>query len=137
MTQKNLCKTQTHRHRKQICGCQGRVAGEKNWEFGISRCKLLYTGWISKKILLYSTENYTQYSVIKHNGKTIFLKSIYIYIHIHTYIQLNHSEEEINTTVFQFKKKKKKIKVWSHFRSKKQFEKRHKVLRVHGLYREW
>ena len=27
------------------------------WEFGISRCKLLYTGWINNKVLLYSTGN--------------------------------------------------------------------------------
>ena len=42
MTQMNLSKKrkQTHRHREQTCGCQG---GEgMDWEFGISRCKLLY-----------------------------------------------------------------------------------------------
>ena len=34
---------QTHRCREQMCGCQG--AGERggmDWEFGISRYKLLY-----------------------------------------------------------------------------------------------
>ena len=30
----------------------------KDWEFGISRCKLLYIGWINNKVLLYSTGNY-------------------------------------------------------------------------------
>ena len=34
--------------------------GEKDWEFGISRCKLLYIGWIKNKVLLYSTGNYIQ-----------------------------------------------------------------------------
>ena len=29
--------------------------GEKDWEFGISRYKLLYTGWIDEKLSLYST----------------------------------------------------------------------------------
>ena len=43
--------------------------GGKNWEFGISRCKLLYIGWINNKVLLYSTGNYTQYPEINHNGK--------------------------------------------------------------------
>ena len=30
------------RDREQTCGCQGRGGGRKDWEFGISRCKLLY-----------------------------------------------------------------------------------------------
>ena len=45
-----------------------RGEGGKDWEFGISRCKLLYIGWINK-ILLYSTGNSIQYRVISHNGK--------------------------------------------------------------------
>ena len=40
-----------------------------DWEFGISRCKLLYIEWIDNKVLLYSTGKYIQYPVIKHNGK--------------------------------------------------------------------
>ena len=39
------------------------------WEFGVSRCKLLYIEWINNKILLYSTGNYIQYPMINHNGK--------------------------------------------------------------------
>ena len=34
--------------------------GGMGWEFGISRCKLLYREWIDNKVLLYSTGNYTQ-----------------------------------------------------------------------------
>ena len=41
----------------------------KNWEFGISRCKLSCTGWINNKVLLYSSGNYIQYPVIDYNGK--------------------------------------------------------------------
>ena len=37
-----------------------------DWEFGISRCKLLYIEWINNKVLLYSTGNYIQYSVTGH-----------------------------------------------------------------------
>ena len=48
-------------------GGQGR--GGKNWDFGMSRCKLLSTGWISNKVSLYSTGSSTQYPVINHNGK--------------------------------------------------------------------
>ena len=43
--------------------------GGKDWEFGIGRCKVLSTGWINNKVLLYSTGNYIQYPVINHNEK--------------------------------------------------------------------
>jgi len=45
------------------------VAGGMDWGFGISRCKLVYIGWISNKVLLDSTGDYIQYLVISHNGK--------------------------------------------------------------------
>ena len=66
----NLSTKQIHRHREQTCGCQGeRGWGRMDWEFGISRCKLLYIEWINNKVLLYNTGNYIQYPVITHNGK--------------------------------------------------------------------
>ena len=37
--------------------------GGKDWEFGISRCKLLYREWIDNKVLSYSTGNCIQYPV--------------------------------------------------------------------------
>ena len=40
----------------------------------LSRCKLLSIEWINNKVLLYSTENYIQYSVIHRNEKE-FLKN--------------------------------------------------------------
>ena len=45
-----------------------RGRGGMVWEFGTSRCKLLYIEWINNKALLYSTGNYIQYLVINHNG---------------------------------------------------------------------
>ena len=48
-----------------------------DWEFGISRCKLLYIGWINNKVLLYSTGNCIQCLVINHNGKE-YLKNVYV-----------------------------------------------------------
>ena len=59
---------QTHRCREQICGCQG-GGGWKgvDWEFGVSRYKLLYIAWINN-VLLYSTGNYIESPVISHNG---------------------------------------------------------------------
>ena len=47
---------------------EGGVGG-MDGEFGISRCKLLYPGWINNKVLLGSTGNYSQHSAINHNGK--------------------------------------------------------------------
>ena len=61
---------QTHILREQACGCQG-GGGGMNWEFGVSRCKLVYIGWINNKVLLYSTGNYIQYPMINHNGKEL------------------------------------------------------------------
>ena len=53
---------------------------EMQWEFGVSRCKLLYIEWINNKVLLCSTENYSQYPMINHSGKEYIQKSIYICI---------------------------------------------------------
>ena len=49
-----------------------RVGGEKVWEFGISRYKPLYMGWISNKILIYSIENHIENPVTNHNGKECY-----------------------------------------------------------------
>ena len=43
--------------------------GRIDWEFGISRFKLVRIGWTNNKVLLYSTGSYIQYPVINHNGK--------------------------------------------------------------------
>ena len=49
---------------------KGKVGmGRMDWEFGISRCKLVYRQWINDRILLYSAGNYIQYPVINYNGK--------------------------------------------------------------------
>ena len=49
-----------------------------NWEFGMSRYKLLYREQINNKALLYRTGNYIQYLVINHNGKEYEKECIYI-----------------------------------------------------------
>ena len=59
-------------------GGGGDTGGGKDWEFGISRCKLLYTGYINNKVLQYSTGNYIQYPVINHNGKEYEKEYIYV-----------------------------------------------------------
>ena len=49
------------------------------WEFGVSRCKLVYIEWINNKVLLYSTVNHIQYPVINHNGKEYEKECIHMY----------------------------------------------------------
>ena len=56
--------------------------GGMDQEFGISRCKLLYIGWINNKFLLYSTGNYIQCSVINHNGKEYKKEWLCVYIYV-------------------------------------------------------
>ena len=77
MAQMNISmkEKQTHRHREDLWLSRGkRVRKGKDWEFEISRGKLLYIGWINNKVLLFSTRNYIQCPVINHNEKE------YIYV---------------------------------------------------------
>ena len=89
MTQMNLPanQKQTHRHRKQTCGCQGGAAWERDGvrEAGASRCRLVDKQWTDNKVLLYSTENQVQYPMISHSGKNI-LKIMYICVCVYIYI---------------------------------------------------
>ena len=72
MAQMNLSaeQNQTHGHRGQTCGCQGGGGrSRRDWEVGVSRCKLLHLEWISNEILLYSTGNYIKSFVMEHDGR--------------------------------------------------------------------
>ena len=81
--------------------------GERiKYEIRINIYTLLYIKYITNKDLLYSTENYNQYSVIIYKEKN--LKYIYIHTHIHiyshTYVCINESlccTPETNTTLYQ------------------------------------
>ena len=59
---------------------RGKIGRGKDWEFGISRHKLLYIEWINSGVLLYSTGNYIQYPIINRNGKEYEKEYIYMYI---------------------------------------------------------
>ena len=60
---------QTQGHRAQTCGCQGGGGGSgMDGEFGVGRCKLLHSEWISNEVLLYSTGSYIQSLGIEHDG---------------------------------------------------------------------
>ena len=45
-TNTSMKKKQTHRHREKSVAAKG----GKDWEFGTSRCKLVYIGWINNKV---------------------------------------------------------------------------------------
>ena len=53
--------------------------GGTDWEFGISRYKLLYIGWLDNKVLLYSTGNHIQYPGINHKGREYQKECMYLY----------------------------------------------------------
>ena len=76
--------------------------------FKISRYKLLYTKWTNKKVLLYSTGNYGQYSAINHHEKNMKI-NIYTYIydtHIYIYVYIYTVQQKLTqyckSTTLQF-----------------------------------
>ena len=48
---------------------RGHGESERDWEFGVRRCKLLLLEWIRNEVLLYSTGNYIQSLGMEHNGR--------------------------------------------------------------------
>ena len=107
MTQMNLTmrKIQTHGQRADL-GFKGKRYGRGvDWKLGISRCKLLYTGWINNKIILYSTGDYIHYSVINHNGKEYEKECVCVYV-----TESLCCTAEINTSLeVHFKEKKENL----------------------------
>ena len=99
MTQINIPakQNQTHRYREQACRCQRQVEGRKDWEFGISRCKILYIGWIKSKVTLYSPGNNIQYPMINHNGKKYICitESLYCTAEINTTLSINYTSVDL------------------------------------------
>ena len=52
--------------------------GGREWEAGVSRCKLLDMEWINE-VLLYSTGTYMVYPVINHNRNKYEKGYVYMY----------------------------------------------------------
>ena len=48
-----------------------------DWEFGVSRSKLLHLEWISKEVLLFRSGNYIQSLGIDHDGRKYEKNYIY------------------------------------------------------------
>ena len=86
-----------------VKGLGGR--GGMDWELGIGRCRLGQTEWINNKVLLYSTGDYIQYPVKKHNGKEHGKECMYTYNWI-TLLGSRHAHNIINQVYLNFKKRK-------------------------------
>ena len=50
-----------------------------DWEFGVSKCKLLHLEWINNKVQLYGTGKLIQSPGIEHDGKEYKEVCIYMY----------------------------------------------------------
>ena len=79
---------------------KGKQAGETEWEAGVRRCKLLYTGWINNQVLLYSKHReYVQYPLINHSGKEHLKRMNAEFLcctaEIHTTLQINYMSIKI------------------------------------------
>jgi len=76
-------KKQTHGCGEQTCCHQGGERGSgKDWEFGVSRCKLLHLEWINNEILLIAQATISSHlrgNMMEDNVR----KRIYIYIYIY------------------------------------------------------
>ena len=67
---------QTHRENRLVADQEEGRWRRMDWDWGFSRCKLLYREWINNKVPLYSTGSYIQYPVINLMEKNI-KKNIY------------------------------------------------------------
>ena len=69
-----------------------------DWEFGVSRCKLVHLEWISNEVLLHSARNYIKSLGIEHDGREHEEKNVCTYIYIYMTESLCCTVE-IGTTV--------------------------------------
>ena len=59
---------------------KGGNGGGMDWEFGVSRYRLLHIEWIDNKVLLYSTGNCAQYYVAAWMGGESRGEWIHVYV---------------------------------------------------------
>ena len=78
----------------------------KDWELGISRCKLQYIEGINNKVLLYIKVLWyiIQYPVINHNGKEHVEEYISMDNRVTLLYRRNQHNIVINYTLIKFKK---------------------------------
>ena len=71
MAQRNLSTKQklTDIQSRLVVATGERGGSGMDWEFGISRCKLLHLEWINNEVLQYIVGNYIQSPGIDHDGR--------------------------------------------------------------------
>ena len=47
---------------------EGGEGSGRDWKFGVSRCKIMHSEWISNEILLYSIGNHIYSLLMEHDG---------------------------------------------------------------------
>ena len=70
-TNEPIYKTEIDSQAVQTCGCQGkegrevgRRVGRRDWEFGVSRCKLLHIEWNGQTIRSYCMAQGTTFNIL-------------------------------------------------------------------------
>ena len=68
-TKETFHRKENHGLGEQTFGCQGGAGGSgMDWEFGVNRCGLLPSEWISNETLLCSTGNHVQSLIMEHDN---------------------------------------------------------------------
>ena len=84
-----------------------------DWDSGVNRCKLLHLECMSNEILLYSTGNYIQSLLMKHDGEyyeeknTYMTGSVCCTVEIDRTLQINYNGKNKNHKIKTEKKKGK------------------------------
>ena len=95
MTDEPIFEIETYIENRLVIA-KGEGTGRRmKWEFGFSRCKLLYVEWNNNNIYCIA-ENYIQYPMINLNGKEYLKKNVYRYIYME--MESLCFTTEINTT---------------------------------------
>ena len=61
-TNEPIYKTEIDSQAVQTCGCQG--VGRRDWEFGVSRCKLLHIEWNGQTTRSYCMAQGTTFNIL-------------------------------------------------------------------------
>ena len=72
-------KTDSQTERTDMWLARGLGESRMEWEFEISRCKLLHLEWVRNEVLLYSPGNYIQSPGIEHDGTEYERNIVYMY----------------------------------------------------------
>ena len=82
-----------------------RSRGRIDWEFDMTRCKLVYREWINNKVLLYSIGNCIPYPVVNLHGKEYEKVYICITESLWCTAEMNTISSQLYLSKIYFKKK--------------------------------